>query len=180
MANWYTDQLDNRNFLSPIGFLFLIEKAKKVSFLCQKASIPTLSLGKVEIPTAGRVSIPIEGNVEYGDLEVDYQDTSNDFWPIFNEYNPIAVITFSRGYMDQSWELEFNAYNRFNWINDFTAPFQPTPSPPDTDESVMYERNSNLPINEIIESIDNLNMRYGKRIINFGVHREHPGFFERE
>ena len=29
-------------------------------------------------------------------------------------------------------------------------------------------------------SIDNLNMRYGKRIINFGVHREHPGFFERE
>ena len=94
----------------------------------------------------------------YGDLEVDYQDTSEDFWPIFNNHKPIAVITFSRGYMDQSWELEFNAYNRFNWINDFTSPFQPTPSPPDTDESVMYERNSNLPINEIIESIDNLNI----------------------
>jgi len=29
-------------------------------------------------------------------------------------------------------------------------------------------------------SVDNLNLRYGKRIVNFGVHREHPGFFERE
>jgi DNA polymerase-4 len=28
-------------------------------------------------------------------------------------------------------------------------------------------------------SVDNLNLRYGKRIINFGIHREHPGFFER-
>ena len=92
----------------------------------------------------------------FGTLEVDYQDTSQDFWPIFNDHRPIATITFSRGYMDQSWELEFNAYNRFSWINDFTSPFQPTPSPPDSDESVMFERNSNLPINEIINAIDNM------------------------
>ena len=94
----------------------------------------------------------------FGDLEVDYQDTSEDFWPIFNDHRPIAAITFSRGYMDQSWELEFNAYNRFNWINDFTSPFQPTPSPPDSDESAMFERNSNLPINEIINAIDNMSI----------------------
>ena len=94
----------------------------------------------------------------YGDLEVDYQDTSEDFWPIFNSHNPIALITFSRGYMDQSWELEFNAYNRTNWINDFTSPFQPTPNPPDENENAFYLRNSNLPMNEIIESINNLNI----------------------
>ncbi|MAZ60558.1 MAG: hypothetical protein CMG50_00045 [Candidatus Marinimicrobia bacterium] len=92
----------------------------------------------------------------FGTLEVDYQDTSQDFWPIFNDHRPIATITFSRGYMDQSWELEFNAYNRFSWINDFTSPFQPTPSPPDSDVSVMFERNSNLPINEIINAIDSM------------------------
>ena len=92
----------------------------------------------------------------YGDLEVDYQDTSNDFWPIFNEYNPIAVITFSRGYMDQSWELEFNAYNRTNWFNDFTAPFLPTPNPPDSDEVSFYLRNSNLPMEQIVNNISNL------------------------
>ena len=59
----------------------------------------------------------------YGELEVDYQDTSEDFWPIFNGHSPIAVITFSKGYNNQSWELEYNAYNRTNWINDFTSPF---------------------------------------------------------
>ena len=94
----------------------------------------------------------------YGDLEVDYQDTSEDFWPIFNEHKPVAVITFSRGYNNQSWELEYNAYNRTNWINDFTSPFLPTPNPPDSDENILFLRNSNLPMENIIEAINNLDI----------------------
>ena len=47
-----------------------------------------------------------------GDLEVDYQDTSTDFWAIVADIKPIAVITFSRGFDNQSWELEMNQYNR--------------------------------------------------------------------
>ena len=39
MANWYQDQLTNKNFLSPIGFVFLLERARKCAFLCQKATI---------------------------------------------------------------------------------------------------------------------------------------------
>ena len=72
MANWYQDQLTNRNFLSPIGYLFLLDKAKKVSFLCQRAEIPSLELGEVNIPTAGLVPLPIEGNIRYGDLNVEF------------------------------------------------------------------------------------------------------------
>ena len=72
MANWYDDQLTNRNFLSPIGFLFTLEKAKKVSFLCQRAEIPTISLGNVDIPTRGMVPIPVEGNISYGDFSVEF------------------------------------------------------------------------------------------------------------
>ena len=94
----------------------------------------------------------------YGDFEVDYQDTSEDFWTIFNEINPIAVITFSRGYIDLSWEMEFNAYNRVNWINDYTTPFLPTPNPPDQDEDAYFLRNSNLPMGDILQAIDNLNI----------------------
>ena len=94
----------------------------------------------------------------FGDLEVDYQDTSQDFWPIFEQHRPIAAITFSRGYMDQSWELEYNAYNRTNWYNDFTTPFQPTPNPPDTAEAIFFLRNSNLPMDEIVEGISDLNI----------------------
>mgnify|MGYP007029093412 FL=1 len=72
MANWYEDQLTNRNFLSPIGFLFILDKAKKVSFLCQKAELPTVSLGDVQIPTRGLVPIPVEGNMRYSDFSVEF------------------------------------------------------------------------------------------------------------
>ncbi|ADO98975.1 head-proximal tip of tail tube tail completion + sheath stabilizer protein [Prochlorococcus phage P-SSM7] len=72
MANWYSDQLTNRNFLSPIGFLFLLDKARKVSFLCQKAEIPTVELGQVEIPTRGLVPIPVEGNMRYSEFSMEF------------------------------------------------------------------------------------------------------------
>jgi hypothetical protein len=72
MANWYNEQLTNRNFLSPIGFIFVLEKAKKVSFLCQRAAIPDITLGNVDIPTRGMVPIPTEGNVQYGELTIDF------------------------------------------------------------------------------------------------------------
>ena len=72
MANWYNDQLTNRNFLSPIGFLFLLDKARKVSFLCQRADIPTINLGEVNIPTRGLVPIPVEGNMQYSELTITF------------------------------------------------------------------------------------------------------------
>ena len=72
MANWYKDQLTNKNFLSPIGFLFVLEKATKTSFLCQKAEIPDITLGKVDIPTRGMVPIPVEGNISYGNLNLEF------------------------------------------------------------------------------------------------------------
>ena len=72
MANWYEDQLTNRNFLSPIGFLFILDKARKVSFLCQKAEIPTVELGQVEIPTRGMVPIPVEGNMRYSEFSMEF------------------------------------------------------------------------------------------------------------
>ena len=72
MANWYEDQLTNRNFLSPIGFLFILDKARKVSFLCQKAEIPTVELGQVEIPTRGLVPIRVEGKMRYSEFSMEF------------------------------------------------------------------------------------------------------------
>ena len=90
----------------------------------------------------------------YGDFEVDYQNTSVDFWNIIDSINPIAVITFSRGYIDNSWELEYNYYNRVNWYNDYSSPFLPTPNPPDSEEPTMFLRNSNLPMQNIMDAIN--------------------------
>jgi len=88
-----------------------------------------------------------------GDLEVDYQDTSADFWSIADSLEPIAVITFSRGFIDFSWELEMNQYNRSSWIHDFTAPTMPTPNPPDDSVPAGTLRLSALPVEDIVNAV---------------------------
>ena len=37
--------IENRNFLSPIGFKFAVNKLRGVDFFCQSASIPAISMG---------------------------------------------------------------------------------------------------------------------------------------
>lgn len=44
---------------------------------------------------------------------VDYRATSRDFWAIVGQYNPIAIMSFSRGNFDKSWELEGGARNLY-------------------------------------------------------------------
>ena len=94
----------------------------------------------------------------YGDLEVDYQDTSEDWWNIVDSINPIAIITFSRGYIDYSWELEWQYYNHYNWVADFTEPFIPTPCPPDSSLPPNSPRYSSLPMDQIINKIEIANI----------------------
>ncbi len=90
-----------------------------------------------------------------GDLEVDYQDTSEDWWRITSEINPVAIITFSRGNADASWELEYLQRNLGSrgWNNDFEAPFDPTPSPPDSSVPLLTERPSTLPMEDIVSAV---------------------------
>jgi len=96
--------------------------------------------------------------IGYGDFEVDYQDTSQDYWPIVNELNPIAIITFSRGFIDYSWEMEFNFYNRLNWIGDYETPIFPTPNPPDDSVANYFIRHSTLPVENLVDTINNANL----------------------
>ncbi len=93
-----------------------------------------------------------------GDLEVDYQDTSNDFWPIANALQPIAIITFSRTNASLSWEVEMNQYNNATWTNDYVSPFQPTPSPPDASVPAGTLRLSKLPMVDIVNSVTEANL----------------------
>jgi len=93
-----------------------------------------------------------------GDLEVDYQDTSMDFNEIASEVLPIAVITFSRGFNDMSWEVELNQFNRAFWVSDYESPFQPTPAPPDAGVPAEFLRLSGLPLQEIVDAVDDANL----------------------
>jgi hypothetical protein len=94
----------------------------------------------------------------YGDLEVDYQDFSGDFWPIVEEIQPVGIITFSRGFNDMSWELENRLVNRTNWYDDYTSPLLPTPNPPDDNVENYHVRYTSLPVAEIINAIDEANI----------------------
>jgi len=88
-----------------------------------------------------------------GDFEVDYQDTSGDFWPIIEALEPAAIITFGRGANNYSWEIEMNTYNRTSWYADYLAPYYPTPTPPDGTVPPQYLRESTLPTYEIRDAV---------------------------
>ena len=48
MASIYDNQIKNRNFLSPTGFKFILNRAPKVSFFGNEANIPITVIGTVE------------------------------------------------------------------------------------------------------------------------------------
>jgi len=54
-------------------------------------------------PTNDQIGDP--GSVGIGELSVDYQITSRDFWSLVEKYHPEVLITTSRG-GDIDWELE--------------------------------------------------------------------------
>ena len=60
--------LENRNFLSPIGFKFSLKRAPGVAFFCNQANIPSMDLGIAEQPTYLR-DIPTPGDkIQFGAL----------------------------------------------------------------------------------------------------------------
>ena len=92
--------------------------------------------------------------VGVGDFTVDYQDTSADWARITAEIDPVAIITFSRGDPGNLWEVETKQRNLVTWIDDYVAPFQPTPSPPDPTFAPNGVRFSSLPTDEIAAAVN--------------------------
>jgi len=89
-----------------------------------------------------------------GDFEVDYQDTSEDFWRVVDEIHPVAIMTFGRGSPGRLWEVEWRQRNLDQWGNDYEPPYQPTPSPPDPNVPTDYIRYSSLPMESIVDAVN--------------------------
>jgi hypothetical protein len=70
-ADWYKKLPQNRNYLTPTGFTFRMERFDGVDFFCQSANIPDVTMPVAQVATPFR-SIPIipGGGVEYGDLSL--------------------------------------------------------------------------------------------------------------
>ena len=70
MATAFDNQIQNRNFLSPVGFKFTLAKEPKVSFFSNSASIPEITLGNAVQPTYLKdIDIPGE-KLTYGDFSL--------------------------------------------------------------------------------------------------------------
>ena len=72
VGNAYSNQIQNRNFLSSIGFRFSLTRARKVSFFSNKANIPGISLGVAEQPTYLK-NIDLPGDkLQYSDFTLSF------------------------------------------------------------------------------------------------------------
>ncbi len=67
-ATGFRNQIQNKNFLNPTGFRFILNRAPKVVFFSNQASIPGLNLGVTEQATYLK-DIPIPGDkLQFQDL----------------------------------------------------------------------------------------------------------------
>ena len=88
MKPW-TNQLDNRNYLSPVGFKFTITKVPKADFFSNSASIPGINLGFAEQPTYLK-NLPVPGD------KLTYADFSLRFFVDENLTNYMEVHNWLR------------------------------------------------------------------------------------
>jgi hypothetical protein len=71
-STWVKERINNRNFLAPNGFKLSLINFPQVSFYCQSANIPGISIPDITIPTPFR-DYPVAGTeVEYEDLRVNF------------------------------------------------------------------------------------------------------------
>jgi hypothetical protein len=77
MASPFDNQIENRNFLSPVGFKFTLAKEPKVAFFCNSARIPEINLEVVQQPSYLK-DIDVPGDkLTYGDLSIRFLEYSN-------------------------------------------------------------------------------------------------------
>ena len=70
MACNFPNQINNRNFLAPVGFKFTLSKNPKIPFFCNSARIPEISLGTAMQPTYDKF-LDVPGDIlSYGDFSL--------------------------------------------------------------------------------------------------------------
>lgn len=129
-AEWYKQQLTNRNYLSPLGFRLDLELFRGVDFLCQSVNLPDISMPFTEVPTRFR-NFPITagGGVTYGDLSLTFivDEEMINWKSIFTwirqnggseEHTPFDEIQYSQGQL-QIYTSNYNV----NHVVDFTNLF---------------------------------------------------------
>jgi hypothetical protein len=116
--NLFDNQIQNRNFLSPIGFKFVLNKAPKVAFFSNTANIPRIDLSTTAQPTYLR-DIPVPGD------KMEFEDFTLRFLVDEDLTNYMEIQNWLRGLgfpesLQEIYDLQLNATgvdNRTNKMN---------------------------------------------------------------
>jgi hypothetical protein len=101
MATAFDKQIQNRNFLSPVGFKFTLAKEPKAAFFCNSARIPDINLG-VAIQPSYLKDIPVPGDkIEFGDFNLRFLIDEN-----MENYMTIHNWIYGLGYPDSTEEYK--------------------------------------------------------------------------
>lgn len=100
-----TTEPANKNFLSPLGFNFLIHKTPNVNYFVQQVSIPGVTLGTATMPTPFQ-QIPIAGtSLTYGDLTLIFK-IDEDLGNYLELYRWLEAISFPDDFGQYPGEAE--------------------------------------------------------------------------
>ena len=113
VAEWYNEQPQNRNFLSPIGFKLDLELFPGVDFFCQTASIPDITMPIAEVDTPyRRIPIAGSGGVQFGDLSLRFiiDEELKNYTSI---HNWIRTYGLSEGRTPEGTEDQYSRANLF-------------------------------------------------------------------
>jgi hypothetical protein len=94
---------DNKNFLSPVGFKFLIERIPTVEFFCQTVNIPEISIGNRTIETRVKAYDTPGDKMTFGDLNLTFMINEN----MDNYYE---IYKWLKGLTNPKEEEEFMNY----------------------------------------------------------------------
>ena len=62
MATLNQTDIENKSFLSPVGFKFVINKLPHVSYFCTAANIPDMTLGQIDTVDNTFIKLPVPGD----------------------------------------------------------------------------------------------------------------------
>ena len=108
MTNPFANQIQNRNFLAPVGFKFTLAKYPKVSFFSNSARIPELTLGTATQPSYLKdIDIPGE-KLTYGDLVIRFlvDENMNNYMAVHNWLKGIGFPETPQQFVDQTTDRD--------------------------------------------------------------------------
>ena len=108
MARAYANQIENRNFLSPIGFQFSLNKTPKVTFFSNSARIPDISLGTAIQPVYLK-DIDVPGDkLSYGDFNLRFLVDENltNYMAIHNWLTGLGYPESTKEFKDATTDAE--------------------------------------------------------------------------